>query len=860
MYMALRDLQKGDSVTEVSGRYGYNSLTGFESAFRKVFGSMPSDFLKDLQVYEKAYVERKKKRPALSARCQELRETMVNDKTHDIALTGQFLRNYNAGWWSLPKGQRLPNVKLFSRCLCSMMRHHMPLIFDQELIVGSNFGSNQSIGDEQKKFDGNFNTTWYIDSSLEMHFTVFQALTEPEKAALREYFQRGFLSPREVDEILAHCVDTPGMSILNHLRDQADIDRNKFLCNGETEDEEHATQGFCMANTHSLLNYERVLRKGFAGIREDVRAARDAHETLWEDQKDLYDAMDEILETCCVFGDRYAQEAEKLAKVARRERAEELRQIAKVCRNVPGHPAASFQEALQSLWFAHMVNTWEDGINANSFGRLDQILYPYYAEDIKSGVLTKERAFELLCCFFLKIYRDYDVQHCTIGGCDQAGKDAVNELSYLMLDATESLGIIRCLSVRFSNDTPHAFLRRALEILRHLQKGIPSFFNDDVLIAALCRRGIELEDARDYAVIGCVEICVPGKTNPHSVSGRVNALKALEYALANGHSMMHPELQAGVRTGEPASFKTFAKLMEAVVKQLKSLIDIACEEVNEDILRMARFAAYPYKSILTDDCWVNGSHYNAGGSKYDYYQFNFMGLTNLADSLEVLRKFVYTEKKYTLEQVISHLRDNFPDEEVRLDFLYNVPKFGNGHGGVDSMASELMDEMCSYLETKSSKIGMGFHPQFFSFIWMYEYGKLTAATPDGRRRGDPLTGSISPMQGMDFNGLTALIGSLTQLPTVKVPGSVSTVIEIDPYLFTDINIDMIAGILKAAAQKGISNIQFNVISNETLLEAKKHPEKHRDLTVCVSGFILHFASLDSDVQDEIINRTKHLII
>lgn len=608
-----------------------------------------------------------------------------------------------------------------------------------------------------------------------------------------------------------------------------------------------------VTSNHSVIGYEKVLNLGFEGLLKEIEK--------YDGETPFYKSVRKVCSAACGLGDKYALEAQRLLeKEQDKNRAEELKKIRDNCRIVPRQPAQTFAQAVQSLWFAHMINTWEDYINANSLGRLDQILYPYYKRDIENGTLTKGEAFELLCCLWLKLYRDYDVQQSCVGGADKEGNSAVNELSYLMLDVTEALGFVRCLSVRYSPRTEKAFVQRALEVVGHVQKGIPFFFNDDVMVPALVSHGISLEDARDYTQIGCVETVIPGKSNPHAVSGRCNFLRGMEYALNNGCSMINPELTPGLETGEPEGFKSFEQLKEAVFKQVGNMLESTCERVKYWLKPAGRHDLRPYKSLLTQGCLESGRDFNERGAKYDYYQIDFMGIPNLADSLEAIRELVYKNKRYTLEQLIYQLKNDWPDEAMRLDFLNKAPKFGNDIQSVDSLAAEIVDYGCEKLRELSEKYGMDFHAQPFTFIWMIGEGRVGAASPDGRRRGENIAYSVSPMQGRDFNGFTALINSLCAFPTKKTPGTTSAIVEVEPKLFSDKNIPVFADIMLAAAEKGLSNVQFNVVDADTLRSAQLHPENYRNLAVRVSGFSQKFYLLDRDMQDHIIERTKHKYI
>ena len=616
---------------------------------------------------------------------------------------------------------------------------------------------------------------------------------------------------------------------------------------------EWAAIGRCIDSNHSVLGYEKVLRLGFGGILAEVEA--------WERRNGtnpLYASMKRLCAAACGMGRKYAAEARRLREAHDpRYAPEDLDGIIRACEAVPEHPASSFREALQALWFAHILNCWEDHINANSLGRLDQILYPYYKADIDRGVLTKEDAFELICCLWLKLYLNYDVQQSCVGGTGPDGASQVNDLSWMMLDATEQLNFIRCMSVRFSQRTDRAFLRRALEVVGHVGKGVPFFFNDDVMIPALVSGGIPWEDACGYTQIGCVETVIPGKSNPHAVTGETNLLKALEYVFENGRSMMHPDFRPGAETGPLDAFPTFEAFYAAVKAQIARILELTCSKVRKWRDCSVVNSPKPYKSLLTEGCIERGRDFNDAGALYDYYQIMLGGVPNLADSLEVIREFVYDRKEYTLGELREILRQDFPDEAVRLRFVRRAAKYGNDVDSVDSLAADIVSVSCDILEALSARYGLIFHAQPFTFLWMVDHGRESAASPDGRRKGEIIAYSVSPMQGRDTSGLTALLSSVSKLPTRRTPGTSSAIVEVDPRLFTDRNLDILTDLLLAAGEKGLENVQFNTVDAETLIDAKKHPENHPSLAVRVSGFSQKFCLLSPALQDHIINRTKH---
>lgn len=813
MQLASAELLAGEKVTEVAVKYGYESPGGFNKAFLREFGCIPTEFKQNENYYRHLYEERKLRMFTLSDRCAALRGQAMNEKPYNALLLPQreYYFTLGAAKAQMPAG----NSSLVAAGLSNVILNFPALVADGEILVGHN----------------------YADPEPYMPYTTDEAFVGwLAEAGFSKEETGGYFAARQRFRTLLTHYPPPVISEKAQLLGQ-----------------EMAASGYCLTFNHSVIGYEKVVRLGFLGIQKEIEGY------ITPENKDFYAPMLKICGAAATLGERYAEKVEEeIAKGGHTPaRLSELESMKKACLQVPRHPARSFLEAAQSLLFAHIINTWEDGINANSLGRLDQILYPYYKADMEKGVITKSEAFEIICCLWIKLYRDYDVQQSCVGGCDLEGNPAVNELSYLMLDATQQLDFIRCLSVRFDKNTEKAFVTRALEVVGDVQKGVPFFFNDEVMVPALTRRGIDIKDARDYTQIGCVETVIPGKSNPHAVTARCNVLKALEYALYNGGSGLDKTLRPGLATGEASGLTDYTQLEGAVLKQLSYLLDVACQMTANDIERAGKTDPKPFKSMLTEGCLETGKDFNMQGAKYDYYQVMLIGLPNLADSLAAVKKLVFSEKRYTMEEVLWHLENNFPKEDVRLDFVNKAPKFGNDINEVDEIAAHMMDFCCEELERLSKKYKREFHAQPFSFLTMVEHGQTTGATPDGRRSGEILAYSVSPMQGRDFNGFTALTNSLAKLPAVKAPGTTSAILEADPALFTRKNIPHFTDILLAAAGKGLCNVQFNVVDADTLIDAQKYPDKHRNLAVRVSGFSQKFYLLDKHLQDHIIARTKH---
>ncbi|MFX0098517.1 MAG: pyruvate formate lyase family protein [Candidatus Hodarchaeota archaeon] len=779
---------------------------------------------------------------SLTPRIENLRDFALDWKETHKPYIGQRIYHYLMGltetmpFWTWDKK--------ISHCLASVVANFKPHIHVTEktceLLVGYNFyGDDSKMGYELR-------------------------LSPPPKKSFHEYMSMGALTPDQID----FCLEV------------FDEDLEEILPRGEYAPEQSMEalkaraaglyQAGATPENHTIIGYEKVLRLGFKGIlaelevREKALNWRDPHSFL---QRHLIECVREIAEAACTMGERYADEAEKLMEsVGSATRKQELKEIASTCRRIPAEPARSFREAVQSLWFAHVINTWEDGINANSIGRVDQILYPYYKEDIDSGRITEDEAFEILCALWLKLYRDYDVQQAQLGGLKPDGSDGTNELSYLMLDVTEALGFIRCMSVRLHSGTPPAFLRRALEVVK-LGMGVPFFFNDEVLIPALVESGVSLEDARDYGAIGCVEITIPGKCNPHAVSNRINLLKCLELALNDGSPMPmgsnKPEV-IGPRTGPPESFKNFDDLLDAYEAQVEYFTDMACSESNRLEYHHGLHLPMPYKSLLTEGCLDSGRDFNKGGARYNWHETMIFGIPNVADALEAIRTLVFEDKKFTLEQLAEQLRSNWEadGDAVAGDMMRNTclnrpVKYGNDRDSVDELAARVMEHACKHLKKQKGIFKGGFLPQPFTFLWLVEEGRKTAASADGRRARENLAYSLSPHQGRDINGLTAMINSLGKLPHELAAGGPSAIIEVDPALFSEENMDNMVVVMQSAIEKRIGQMQFNVVDEATLVNAQEHPEKYPNLMVRVSGFSQRFVLLDKDIQDHIIARTKH---
>jgi formate C-acetyltransferase len=724
-----------------------------------------------------------------------------------------------------------------ARALAEFIRTHRIEINEDELIVGRRFPDDRH-GSNANSWLG-FPENWNLATEeAREHFRQRIAdhphLSDDERERLAEIADRW----RDTFGREARNVPTP------------DFARHP-----------HVFFGWGYSLNHSVRDYAKVVAVGFEGIRREVEAALERLD--WRRPEDIrrrlfLQSAFAVADAACQMGRRYADTARALAATCEDEsRRAELLAVAEVCEQVPARPARTFREACQALWFAHMLTFWEDGLNANSIGRMDQMLWPAYQRDAAENGLTRQQAIELLHALHLKLYQTYDVQQATVGGQRPDGSDATNDLSFLVLHAIRSLGLIRCQSVRVCKTTPPELLRLAADLVAD-GGGIPFFFNDDAIVPALVDKGIPIEEARDYAAIGCVEITIPGRAFPHAVSHMMNLAKCLELALHDGFDP-HTDQQLGPHTGDARAFTSFGQLWDAYAGQLEYWAERAAYWSNCGEMAQEDLDPLPYRSILTADCIERGLDIAWGGARYNYHSTCAIGIPNVADGLAGARKLVFEENALAMGDLLDALRANFEGrEDLRQQLLHRAPKYGNDQPEVDDLAAAVARHYCETMHRLRTVRGGRFHAHLFSFVWhVNPCGKGTGALPDGRRAGEPLAYSLSPMQGRDFQGLSAVLNSLARIPHHLAAASSSAIIELDPVLLEGEGRDRFVQALRTALDRGVGQLQFNVVSAETLEQARDHPERYSNLAVRVSGYSYRFCLLDPEMQEHIIQRTKH---
>ena len=612
---------------------------------------------------------------------------------------------------------------------------------------------------------------------------------------------------------------------------------------------------------HSVRDYAKVLKGGYFGIFREVEEHMRRAEITDPDfprKENFWKSALWVCEAGMQLSRRYGALAAQLASEAEdpadRER---LKRMSATCLRVPEHGAKTLFEATQALWLSHILTCGEDGINANSIGRLDQILYPYYERDLTAKRITRGQAVELMEELACKLYLEYDVQAICLGGVDREGGDAVNEMTEIILEATESVEFVRDVSVRLRKDSPPEFVETCSRLIAR-GGGIPFIFNDDCFIPALSDRGIELPDARDYAPIGCIELTIPGKANPHAVSAWMNSTKCLELALFGGQDHRGGK-QLGPRTPPLTDISTYDELYTNYCRQLDYFSERMVYICNRGELAQRERGPLPCWSTLTDDCIARGRDITDGGPVYNYHSVCFLGTANTADSLAAMKKLVFEEKKISAVDLLAALRDNFDGwETVRKMLLSGAPKYGNDCDEVDSIARDVAMYFIDLMDRCRSPLNGRYFVHLFSFRCNIEFGRMVGATPDGRHADEPLAYSLSAHQGRDEEGVTAMLRSLAKLPHSQAAGASAAIIDLDPKMVNgEAGIQRLSQLIRSALGMGVGQLQWNVTSAERLRQAQQDPERYGNVPVRVAGYSQMFRLLSPELQEHVIARTKH---
>lgn len=791
--------------------------------------------------------------------------------------------------------ENLPIIKRRSKAFKHILEHIPITIRDNELVVGSATKRPRSC-----QVFPEYSFEW-----LEGEFDTIEHrnadpfyISEATKAALHEVYKywkgkttsdlaSSFMAP-EAHRAIEHNMFTPG----------------NYFYNGVG---------------HVTVNYGEVLEYGLEGIRKKAEAALEKCTPETPDYATRYsflEAVIESLDAAVLYAERYSELAyTEAARTSDPKRREELVKIAENCKNVPRHGAKSFWEACQSFWFIQMLLQTESSGHSISPGRFDQYMYPYYKADLDSGKITREQAQELMDCIWIKLndlnkardaasaegFAGYSLfQNLIAGGQTSEGLDATNDLSYMCINATLHVSLPQpSFSVRVWNGTPHEFMIRAAELTR-TGVGLPAYYNDEVIIPSLLSRGLTMEDARDYNIIGCVEPQKSGKTEGWHDAAFFNMCRPLELVFENGYD--NGEL-VGLQTGDVSQMTTFEEFYDAYKKQMDYMISLLVNADNAIDSAHAARCPLPFLSSMIEDCIGRGKSVQEGGAIYNFTGPQGFGVANMADSLYAVKKLVFDEKKITLSELKEALEHNYgyalsgepakkaTEEAVKLlaqqgrevtpelvatvynqvtgtssenqkyrrikELIDEVPKFGNDIPEVDAFARDVAYTYTKPLEKHKNPRGGMYQAGLYPVSANVPLGAQTGATPDGRLAGTPVADGVSPSAGKDIYGPTASANSVSSLDHFIASNGTLFNMKFHPAALEGRQgLESFVALVRGYFDRKGSHMQFNVVSRETLRDAQAHPENYKSLVVRVAGYSALFVTLSKSLQDDIINRTE----
>lgn len=734
----------------------------------------------------------------------------------EVALFQQGYRSYlraaarpvrlGEGFWSQPL---IVRQALFFR---EVLRHHLPVdILDGELIVGSHF------------------------------CTALSRCLDRDEARSRDREEARFLKAwHTLNDIgVGNCGAVPG---------------------------------------HLIPDYPKILRTGWKGVQAEAEQVLTDPEASAEEHK-LARAIVICADAVRIFAERYAAEADSRAAAEQDEtRRDELHTIARNCSRVPWLPPETFPQALQALWTTHMLLLAAESYPGPgvSPGRVDQYLYPYYRADLDAARLTPAEAKEWLECWWIKHNYAYDYQGwvgtnqginssfgqlITLAGIDEQGNDAANDLTYLILDISEEINLLEPKpNIRIHAHSSDRLLRRIVEMLGRSQ-GSPFLINfDEHAIDGLRWQGLPDERLWDYAPVGCLENTLAGDDRSGTVDVNLNLAKAVELTMNDGRDLATGK-QVGPRTGDPTTFANFEEFFTAFKEQLRHLVEWITRVNDIADGGRARWEPVPYVSALVGGCLESGRDVTAGGAHFNYLTVEGVSLATAADSLAAIKKLVFETHQLDMEQLVQALTANFEGyENVRQMLLNKAPKYGNDDAYVDELARDISQFWTKEAADLVSPTGKQYRAGYLSWNYWIAYAPTTAATPDGRRRGQYLSNAVCPVNGADRNGPTAVIKSVGNLDLKTAPNGASHTMSFSPSLLENPeHCDKLMALLRAYARVGGTCLQVNVIDAGTLREAQKHPDEYRNLLVRVTGYNAYFTGLGKEIQDEIIARESHAL-
>lgn len=628
---------------------------------------------------------------------------------------------------------------------------------------------------------------------------------------------------------------------------------------------------------HTALD-GKIYKKGMLDFKRDIAAHLNSLDYLNDpdatDKAEELKAMDISCDAIILFAGRHAAMVESLAAEEKdMQRKSELQKIAHVCRRVPAHAPQTFWEAIQMYWFVHLgIITELNGWDAMNPGHFDQHLGPFYEKEFNEGSLSRDDAKELISCFWIKVnnhtappkvgitaresgtYNDFT--NINIGGLNRAGEDAVNEVSYLMLEVTEELHIMQPgNSVHISNKTPDKFLHAAIRLIRR-GHGYPSVFNPDTYIREMTGMGKSLEDAREGGCSGCIEVGAFGK-EAFLLTGYLNVPKILEVTLNNGIDPVSG-IRVGPETGDARGFKDYDNLYAAFIEQLNYIVDQKIRVSNYIDRMFAKYAPAPFLSVVIDDCIAKGKDYYNGGPRYNTNYIQCTGLATVTDSLSTLKKHVFEEKSFSMETILQAIQNNFEGEEVlRQRIINRTPFFGNDDERADSIGQTVYKDLLKAIDGKPNVKGDKFHLNMLSTTCHIYFGKMTGATPNGRLAGKSISDGTYPSHGQDVNGPSAVIRSLSKLDQTRSGGTLLNLRFLPALLRRQEDIEKLGNLIRSYFRLGGHHVQFNIVDTATLRAAQQNPQEYKDLLVRMAGYSDYFNDMNLDLQEEVIERTEN---
>ena len=837
-------------------------------------------------------------------RLERLRKTMLEADRAVCVERARYYTEYYAE--VLPEeekaeGRKIPSVLRQARAFRHIMMNRSVKIFSDELIVGST----------TSKLLGGLIFPEFL------HLAVWPELNTISKRKDNPFI----IEQREIDElndvIFPRWMETNVLQRAKEIWEETKDSHQSSVISHQSNEvdpfnilEKFSFYLLSKANgiSHIAPDYSKGIEKGFESMMDEARGkAEKIHSGRGKSAEnwDFYLAIKTIADGIIAFANRYSDEALRLSENEKdRKRKSELIKITEVCKRVPAKPARTFHEALQSLWFIQVALHQENYDMGISFGRGDQYLYPYYKRDIERGILKANDALELLGCFWIKSTDHVAFtpstgslffggtpsnQPMTIGGVDKEGKDATNELTYLMLEASAMLGVREPnLSARIHKDSPQEYLLKVAETIKE-SHGTPALYNDDYIIPIVkntIRKGnMPDEDARDYAVIGCVEANVQGKTFGMTGAALVNMVSALEMALNDGYYPRRRE-QVGPHTGDPRKFKSMDELKETFRIQIDFLIMNVVKGNNTLGKAHQELTPTPFLSSLIEGTMEKGMDVTMGSAVYNSSGVTGMGLSDVADSLTAIQYLVFEGidgYKITMDEMLNAIEDDFKNNPVlHAAILNKVPKYGNNDPKADSNARFVSEVFCKSVSQYDNYRGGKYNPGFWTMTTHVGWGKLGGALPNGRRANQHYASGVTPEGGMDREGPTSSLLSAAYLNNSDITNiyafnqrfgvisgngsnNLSPLVgegrSLPPKYLSggEGDIKKLSQLIRAYFNEGGLQVQFTVADAAILREAQKDPEKHRGLIVRISGYTAYFVDLNHDCQDEIIHRTEHRI-